>query len=311
MYQPRFRYFVLATCFAALYYLVISSSEFDGDLATFGHAMIASLQIQSTIGFAAPSRDHWARNAKVVAIITFHSITTVMFNIFLLGTLFARLSSAKNRAITVKLTSRAVIRSDPLVSKSYPFFEFRVGEIRRHQLLNLNVSVYFFTHREGKLFHREKLSIFPCGGIFLAVPTEVRHVLDEASPVWRYLSGQQPESLSPNFCSVCGESFACLEQLKLHMGFMADAKHRTALQALKSTPISLDAVRQVIASKYFEIIVLVEGTEPVTGSPIQIRHSYTVDDVEFGMTFRKCWDLVPSDLGKRIVVNFANFDQLS
>ena len=284
--------------------------------------MIASLQIQSTVGFAAPSRDHWARNWKVVLLITMHSITTVLFNIFLLGTLFARLSSAKNRAITVKVSSCAVIRpvtsfgakrdlSDTLFpnnAATIPVLEFRVGEFRRHQLLNLNVSVYFFTHLKGKLFHREKLNIFPDKGVFLAVPTEIKHVLDSSSPFAQFLMLSAATTNSV-FCKTCGESFETLDQLKLHVNFVHAADVHGPESPDQQIPITMEQIAiglQRVTNMYFEIIVLIEGTEPITGSPIQIRHSFNIEDIKIGMVFEKCAEFSPG----KVLVNFANFDKI-
>ena len=278
--------------------------------------MIASLQIQSTIGFASPSAEHWSRNWKVVLVITLHSITTVIFNIFLLGTLFARLSSAKNRAITVRLSTRAIISQ----KDHYPVLSFRVGEIRRHQLLNLNISAYLFHHKSSSdLFAREKLSTDPSSGIFLAVPTEIHHVIDESSPLWKLVS---PQYLEGGFsCKVCGDEFESKLQLSKHLSFNKNAQHLRFNADIVALPTpSVSKLRQTMIEKsnketiidsYFEIVVLVEGTEPVTGSPIQVRHSYTFSDLIFNGQFMPCWR-VETDVGnrKKIVVNFDSFNKI-
>lgn len=332
------RYFLIALIYAAIYWGIVHPDPRAIDLQTFGQAMIASLQIQSTIGFAAPGADHWAREWKVVTTITFHSITTVLFNIFLLGTLFARLSSAKNRAITVKLSNRALITSGG--PKDYPVFSFRLGEVRRHQLLNLNVSVYLFHHESAeKLFVREKLQTSPSTGIFLAVPTEITHVIDESSPLWKYIctsdqrasSSSAPQFLEDYACKVCGDIFTSKQQLQRHLSFNKNSQHlrfnadvvalpTPTLTSVKQSLIDVSSQPGIVPS-YFELIVLVEGTEPVTGSPIQIRHSYTFSDIVFGGRFTPCWR-VEDDLGsqakisssfvnrKKIVVNFDQFNKI-
>ena len=104
------RYFTIAMSFAAIYYGFSPHDNHPMSLPSLGHAFVASLQIQSTIGFAAPVDGHWSRKPVLVIAITLHGITTVLFNIFLLGTLFARLSSAKNRALSVRISSLAVLR---------------------------------------------------------------------------------------------------------------------------------------------------------------------------------------------------------
>ena len=287
-------------------------------MSTFGRAVIASLQIQSTIGFAAPTRDHWAREWRVTIAITFHSVTTVLFNIFLLGTLFARLSSAKNRALSVRISTNAVIR-DEEDRKGYPILEFRVGEIRKHQLLNLDISVYLFSHREDKLFHREKLSIEPTGGVFLAVPTEVRHVISETSPLWRLLTDSENTSSQSFDCQMCGDAFQSKTQLVRHLNFivstLAEPKHSAYLKTVLAVPPpSLESVKSHmrLTNSYWEIVVMIEGTEPVTGSPIQVRHSFTLDDLLFGAQFKRCWTIEPTTdgKGKKLVVDFDLFNTI-
>jgi len=322
---------VIALVFGSIYFAIVYPDPAATDMSSFGQAIIASLQIQSTVGFAAPAADHWARNWKIVLTITFHSLVTVLFNIFLLGTLFARLSSAKNRAITVKLSNKAVIISDD--SKAYPNFVFRIGEIRRHQLLNLNISAYLFHHEsEEKLFIRERLSTTPSTGIFLAVPTEIKHVIDESSPLWKFICERSdlgvgsgnPKYLSDYSCTVCGDSFTTRQQLSKHLTFNKNAQHlrfnadvvsmpAPTLMTVRKSLVEISAKTDIVPS-YFELIVLVEGTEPVTGSPIQIRHSYTMGDIVFGAQFASCWrvedDLTGKIARKKIVVNFDLFNKI-
>ena len=300
------RYFAIASVFAGIYFASIPRQGVPAALPTYGHALIASLQIQSTIGFAAPGAAHWARSAGVTAAITAQALLTVLFNVFLLGTLFARLSSAKNRAISVRVSSVAVVRECPL-----PVLEFRVGEIRKHQLLNLRVNAYLFFHNGDKLFQREKLKLNPSDGIFLAVPTELQHVLDETSPLWTLLSLQAKRSFD---CEVCGEPLRSRESRLKHLTFFADAKHKSVLASASAVERpSMESVTRLMkaSERYWEVVIVVEGTEPITGSPIQARHSYCLSDVWFNSEFVKCWTVTESDGGgKKIVVDFDLFSQV-
>ncbi len=285
-------------------------------LGTFGHAFIAALQIQSTIGFAAPTDGHWAKKPGLVIAITIHGLTTVLFNIFLLGTLFARMSSAKNRAVSVRISSAAVIRDTP--GTMYPCLEFRVGEIRKHQLMNLRVSAFLLSHKGEKLFYRESLVLDPPEGVFLAIPTEIRHTISESSPLWLLL--RQGLGGLPNFdCPVCGDPFTSRSSLIKHTTFMSevggDSRHGEAVAPLKSLPMpSVTSVASAMRglSAYWEILILVEGTEPITGSPIQVRHSFLARDISIGASFEKCWSVEAGENGtKKVIVDFTMFDKIS
>ena len=281
----------------------------DSQVSSYGRALIASLQIQSTIGFAAPGMDHWARNWRVIIGITLQSITTVLFNIFLLGTLFARLSSARNRAISVRVSSVAVVGGEV---DCVPFLEFRVGEIRKHQLMNLSVSAFMFSHKGDKKFVREKLGLTPPNGIFLAVPNEIRHEVDETSPLWHLLCAES-EKMTSFECSVCGDGFRDKSQLMLHVKYEMKT-HQKALRELSHVKSpSLRKLKSLIYQNplYWEIVLLIEGTEPVTGSPIQVRQSFTVSDLRFDEKFKKCWRVEDhsGSSKKRVIVDFDNFDK--
>ncbi len=311
------RYFVIAVTFAAIYFQFSPHDDRVTSLKTFGHAFIASLQIQSTIGFATPVQDHWSTKPGLIVAVTIHGLTTVIFNIFLLGTLFARMSSAKNRAISVRVSSLAVVRD--FGPSNYPCLEFRVGEIRKHQLMNLEVSAYLFTHKGEKLFARDRLTLDPPEGVFLAVPTELRHTINETSPFWSFLSKEESK-LTTFDCPVCGDKFDSRASLIKHVSYVAESPtengHKEALKTIASLVApSLGAVKsalQSFAAQYWEIIVLVEGTEPVTGSPIQVRHSFLLRDVHIGATFERCWSVETTENGtKKIVVDFSAFDKLA
>ena len=281
----------------------------DSQVSSYGRALIASLQIQSTIGFAAPGMDHWARNWRVIIGITLQSITTVLFNIFLLGTLFARLSSARNRAISVRVSSVAVVGGE---GDCAPFLEFRVGEIRKHQLMNLSVSAFMFSHKGDKKFVREKLGLTPPDGIFLAVPNEIRHEVDERSPLWHLICAES-EKMTSFECSVCGDGFRDKSQLMLHVKYEMKT-HQKALKDLSHVKSpSLSTLKSLIYQNplYWEIVLLIEGTEPVTGSPIQVRQSFTVSDLRFDEKFKKCWRVVDhtGSSQKRVIVDFDNIDK--
>ncbi len=303
---------MLAVVFAGCYYGIMHNDPETKDIATYGHAFIAALQIQSTIGFAAPSQKHWTHNWLAVTLVACHSVSTILFNVFLLGTLFSRISSAKNRAITVRFSKKLVVSVTG--GASPPIIQFRLGEIRRRQLLNLNVSAFLYSHRDSVLFDRQQLHIDPSSGILLSVPIEVTHVIDHTSPIWHFLtesSSKQPAlDLRDYSCQVCGDIFSSLDQLQRHLRYKSDASHRRIQADFVSLSVpSIEVLRKSVSTHmanktYFELIVLVEGIEPVTGSAMQMRYSYGLHDIEFNARFDSCQELD----GTKLTVDFSRFD---
>jgi hypothetical protein len=246
--------------------------------------------------------------------VTCHALTSIMFNILLLGTLFARLNSPKNRAVTIRLSKSLLItslegRDDALA------LEFRIGEVRKYKLLNMNVSVFLYYHRENNLFIREQLLV-DARGLFLAVPTEVRHVIDELSPFWNFLNNSKLNLNSSN-CPICGDIFDSMAQLKIHLNHNKKISndHLQLLKDIKSNnKINLNILKNLFrnrSSEYFEIVVLAEGTEPVTGSPIQYRQSYRSGDFVFGGQFSNCVKIKQNMKNKLIEIDFNNFDEIN
>jgi len=111
------------------------------------------------------------------------------------------------------------------------------------------------------------------------------------------------------FCEVCGSSFATLEMLRLHARYLEAQDEQNGVppehchrgwveHSAKdlSPPLSagvicptLREVRDFVSHQYMEVLVLIEGIEPITSCTVQARHSYIVpDDVAWGKEFKEC-----------------------
>jgi len=114
------------------------------------------------------------------------------------------------------------------------------------------------------------------------------------------------------YCPTCGSEFGTMEQMRAHCaysavsdaasGFPEEMRHQALpedagdagdVEALVSCPEpSRDDIKDHLAEGYFEIIVLVEGTEPSTASSLQARHSYVVGgggrDLAWDCDFVEC-----------------------
>lgn len=111
----------------------------------------------------------------------------------LLGLVFAKLSRPRPRAQTVMFSKHAVVAPyDGFLS-----LMFRVGDVRKSQLLDVAISVHCFCFRttatgEEFLFSQQELPITTEHGIevgeqikpFFLLPLTVVHVIDERSPLY-------------------------------------------------------------------------------------------------------------------------------
>lgn len=133
-------------------------------------------------------------------------------------------------------------------------------------------------------------------------------------------------------CNVCGQSFLTDSELFLHCQQLAspadhdEALHRFRLKKpqfathgglalavrhrLRHDPfqpqILKEVVRNFLSQNYVEIVVIVEGIEPITTHPIQARYSYTSEDVNFDSTFVPC----VSTRSHNLVVDYWQFQDL-
>lgn len=74
------------------------------------------------------------------------------------------------------------------------------------------------------------------------------------------------------------------EAIKIRKGALKD---RYSTESLRR------AVEINLATKWLEIIVVLEGDEPITGACVEARNSYSVDDILFDQTFAPCVTQMP------------------
>lgn len=58
-----------------------------------------------------------------------------------------------------------------------------------------------------------------------------------------------------------------------------------------------------------EVLVMIEGTDSLTGMTCQARHSYTYDDLAFDATFEPCVSSDPETGG--CIIDYSKFHQVS
>jgi Inward rectifier potassium channel transmembrane domain len=159
--------------------------------------------------------------------------------------------------------------------------------------------------------------------MFLGVPCIVRHEIDVYSalhpssssssspktnhPHHKYrLPGsglylREADSRSGNIqqivCPICGESYCDMDRLRTHVqlvqlieetsGYPLEGSHRS-LVLDELIDADVPSVQQMKASFPEEILVVMEGIDPLTSGTFQGLHSYTMDDVSWGGRFANC-----------------------
>ena len=130
---------------------------------------------------------------EAIAFLLLQSLTGFMLSTSLLGLIFAKLSRPRPRAQTVMFSKHAVIASqDGLLS-----LMFRVGDVRKSQLLDITISLQCFRFRTTEagqeiLIAQQELPVCTENGVevgqrispFLLLPLTIVHVIDENSPLY-------------------------------------------------------------------------------------------------------------------------------
>lgn len=74
---------------------------------------------------------------------------------------------------------------------------------------------------------------------------------------------------------------------RTHSEVSVDAMLENAVDG-KGHTVANDDIRAFIRDRESEIVVLVEGTDEITGSALQARHSYCWDEIAWDHTFVPC-----------------------
>lgn len=159
---------------------------------SFTTAFLFSLESQTTIGYG--GRQITAKCAEAVIILNIQSLFGCFLNAFILGLIFAKLSRPRNRAGTIMFSNKAMIS----VRDGKLCLMFRVGDVRKSQILDCHIRVQLFrtrTTKEGHVipFYQQDLKLgidwndeqsYGNNTIFLILPLTIVHVIDEESPFY-------------------------------------------------------------------------------------------------------------------------------
>jgi hypothetical protein len=250
------------------------------DINTQMEALYFSLSTMTTIGYGV-SDYYFGGCVTPLVLVLWQAFAAITFQSVAIGLLFLRISRGQKRSKTIIFSDKAVIRR----VKGVPYFMFRVAEMRRYHLIEANVRCYCIRH-ERYPASREQTSelqqdtepphtetyhfLTRCvkllhpdhsvgHSILMSLPQVITHRMDESSP------------LLPNAHEYVEPPMVTRDS-----------------SITDSCKLKNDEMKTFLRDRQAEIIVLVEGTDDLTGTPVQARHSYRWDDIAWDCTFAPC-----------------------
>lgn len=178
-------YVVTFLAFAFCYWIADTGERCGTGMVSYVDAYMFSVETMITIGYGVPE-PYFNGCADMAVLVTAQSVVGCFFDAICIGLLYDRLSRAQTRANTIAFTKNAALAYE----NGSIMFNFRVMEVRKHQMVEAHVRAYAVRHtrkrRNGPLHHfqAQELRIHnpndEVGAMLLLVlPFEVQHRLDE------------------------------------------------------------------------------------------------------------------------------------
>jgi Inward rectifier potassium channel transmembrane domain/Inward rectifier potassium channel C-terminal domain len=301
-------YTVIVILFALLYLGVATLGQQTKAKCEMGvhsgmEALYLSLSTMASIGYGGSSyysAGCWTPLFLVLAQI----FCALSLESLAIGLLLQRFSRGQKRAKTIIFSNNAVVQR----IQGVPYLMFRMGELRpQHQLIDASVRAYAIRHERHpverlgrtvllgvqepktnsqhesvliqtthyvtkpiKLLH-ETLS----DRVLMSLPQVLVHRIDEESPLrpahiaWYDRKGHRHEY-----------PWAAKSASERESGMQLDHIHDSANEWAET--------RRFLQDTALEIVILVEGSDDLTGSAIQTRHSYTVQNLRWDETLTPC-----------------------
>lgn len=276
--------------FSLIYYMIDASCQLQ--IKSLLDAMYLSLEVGTTIGWGLPGSPYMkATGARAgcvsgVFIIYLHTLFMQIQNAIMIGLFFCRLSRGTSRAASLIFTDKAVIRE----MDGKFFFMFQVCEQRKHQLVEAKIRCYALsttmvgqtTNGALSKFQNKRMRLKQPDDetgcyLHLAVPNLIVHEIDKSSPLY-------PE-------------------VKRHLQGSSSSR----ANGIPST--TRNEIEEHLYRHNIEIVVLVEGFEPITAACTQGRQSYShaAEDLAFDCDFAPC--ILRKEDGS-LTVDFNRFQEL-
>lgn len=265
--------------FAAIYLLVArfgiadmdessgAPSKVACDLEIHGlmEALYFSLSTQGSIGYGV-SNYYFGSCWTPLFLVISQMCVAVIFDAVAIGLLFHRFSRGHKRGKTVLFSNTAVICR----VRDELYLLFRIAELRRHQLLEATVRAYCIRQERHKNQQNsmetthyvtkpmEFLHQRASPHILMSLPQTIVHKIDQNSPLYPPSSWYDAQGI-------------------IHQ-FEKNGEHAEETAS----------VQNFIRDRETEIVVIIEGSDELTGVLSQTRHSYTFEEIKWDASFVSC-----------------------
>jgi Inward rectifier potassium channel transmembrane domain len=265
---------------------LVNISFCDMDIHDHMEALYFSLSTMTTIGYGV-SDYYFGGCWTPLLLVLLQVCTAITFDACAVGLLFTRLSRGRKRSKTVVVSNQAVVQ----VVQGTPYFMFRVGELRRFPLINVSVRLFCIRHERlprlsptvaSSSHTYESLPIpetsQPPKSANSIVPVETTHF------VTRPMTLLHPDATIVHANPI----LMSLPQVMVHRmdstsPLVPPPQWYDAQGHCHSWPppnpdqwldLQQYALQEFWRDRRLEVVVLVEGTDELTGAAIQTRHSY-------------------------------------
>ncbi|CAL1149327.1 unnamed protein product [Cladocopium goreaui] len=220
----------------------------------FRRAFLLSLETMTTIGYGV-SDPMFDECPEVVPLLVAQSLIGLLMDAIFLNLMYTRFSTAFTRSASIIFTDVAIVYEE----NGFVKIAFRVCEVARKPLIEPMVRLYLIKH--GRV----------------AVDADMEGFLD--------VDTHQMALEEPDINIADGKLFLTLPTKVVHC-------------LDETSPLSSGPVRnmqqfhdQIQAMDFFEVIVVLSGTCPITGNSLEARQSYTASDLRYNCTFAPCVSL--------------------
>jgi len=299
-----------------------------------------SIETTTTIGYGIRNHDPYMDGCSGgMVILFFVMVASTVLDAMLLGLIYARISRADKRGRTICFSNKAVIRR----VNGVPYFMFQVCEMRSHQLVEAHVRCYCIRRwkvREASeqgpkvVLQQQAMRLQvpddELGGmLFLGIPALVVHRIDAWSPLMPHSdspmassssSGSVPQNTTKEkklrdprstyeFPEILQRA-ADVDAGERDGGKPFELKGRSASETKGGAGLGSptdESMADFFKETRMEIMVVVEGIDPVTSNTASKVHSYTVTDVEWRKRFAACATEGPTG---QCEIDFERFHEL-